>query len=132
MYFTHSLSCGRDRWQVCMHCGNKVCACAGSARGTCPHCLRGMLSNYYNARPCGYAGCKHYAVAEVPRVKRACCEHAIARAKLPAVESTDETVGDGATPTAYTLSVLRTVHENPLSYGDVERFRRLFHLFERD
>jgi len=38
-----------------------------------------MLSQYYHAKPCGYKGCTAPAVAESPRVGRACLKHATER-----------------------------------------------------
>jgi hypothetical protein len=75
----HSFACPRQAAQVCLACGTRVCACHGTARGTCPVCYRGYLSGWYRPVACGYRGCTALAVAESPRVGRACLHHAVTR-----------------------------------------------------
>lgn len=101
----HAFGCKQERWQVCLACGAQVCACHGMARGQCPVCFRGFLSNYYKAQPCGYKGCTSHAVAAVPRVKRACLEHAVKRGgyKPPAIPPEPAR----GTPTEYTQHICR-------------------------
>lgn len=101
----HSYGCPKDSWQLCLGCGAKVCGCHGTARGQCPVCYRGLLTNYYKlGLKCGYKGCIAPAVASSPRVMFACMHHAVARGGYaPPVDP----VGDGAgRPTYYTQHVL--------------------------
>ena len=78
----HSYVCTQQSAQLCLACGTRICACYGTARGQCPVCYRGLLSNYYRLIPCGYAGCKNHAVAASPRVGFACLSHAIEKGKF--------------------------------------------------
>jgi hypothetical protein len=84
-----------------MACATLVCACHGLAPGTCPVCYRGFLSQYYGKKTCGYEGCGCLAVAESPRVKRPCFDHAVKRGgvKMPAVARVIE-YAQGAAPTS--------------------------------
>jgi len=75
----HAYNCTQSHWQICLACNAQVCACYGSARGTCPICYRGFLSNYYAPKQCGYKGCTAHAVATTPRVGQACLSHAVER-----------------------------------------------------
>lgn len=104
MSFMHAYGCPKQSWQICLGCGAKVCGCAGTARGQCPECYRGLLSGYYKPIPCGYKGCKSHAVAAAPRVGFACFHHAVDRGGYnpPAVQS-DPAAGQ---PTPYTQTVL--------------------------
>ena len=79
LHVLHAYGCPQQATQVCLACGTQVCACHGLARGQCPVCYRGFLSQYYRPVKCGYKGCDKLAVAASPRVKRACLEHAVAR-----------------------------------------------------
>lgn len=110
MSMIHSFGCKQDSWQVCLACKAQVCACRGLARGQCPECYRGLLTNYYSIppRPCGYKGCKAPAVAATPRVKFACMEHAIVRGgyKPPAIQ-VEPAAG---VPTAHTQRVLKALN----------------------
>lgn len=75
----HRFACKENETQFCLACAAIVCACQGTARGQCPVCHRGLLSQYAKPRGCGYKGCKAHAVAESPRVRYACLEHAVKR-----------------------------------------------------
>ena len=105
----HSFGCKQDRWQVCLACKAQVCECHGLARGQCPECYRGLLSNYYRLPPraCGYKGCDAPAVAATPRVKFACLEHVIARGGYrPPATQAEPAAG---LPTSHTQTVLRAL-----------------------
>lgn len=65
---------------VCLLCGTRQCFGNGSAGGTCAVCLHGWIPGWSRggtaeSKQCGYRGCELDAVANVPRVKRACIEH---------------------------------------------------------
>ena len=101
----HSYGCKQEAYQVCLACGSKVCACHGLARGQCPVCLTGFLTNYYKiGTKCGYAGCNEPAVMAVPRVKQACAAHGAKHAH----KHWGEPDGKGR-PTARTQIVLRAL-----------------------
>lgn len=107
MRASHSFGCKATVYQVCLACGSKVCACHGTARGQCPVCYVGMLSQFYpiKGRPCGYKGCARPAVVAVPRVKGACLEHARERAGYDPARKTaghEPDVIAGAMPAPYT------------------------------
>jgi hypothetical protein len=101
---THSYNCSRESWQLCLGCGAKVCACRGTARGQCPECYTGLLTNYYRiGHTCGYKACIAPAVTAVPRVKYACAQHALKSGYQPT-----RNPGDGiGSPTEHTQHVCR-------------------------
>ncbi len=73
---THAFGCTKTTWQLCLACHSKVCACHGTARGKCPVCLTGFVTQYYKVgTACGYKGCKEPAVMAWPRVGKACAKH---------------------------------------------------------
>lgn len=105
----HSWNCPKQSWQLCLGCGAKVCGCHGTARGQCPVCYRGLLTNYYSfSRTCGYKGCKAPAVASSPRVGFACMAHAVERGGYKPPVNPE---GDGAgNPTPHTQYVLDRIN----------------------
>lgn len=102
----HSFGCKQQSTQVCLACGTEVCACHGLARGQCPVCYVGFLSNYYKPKLCGYKGCKGHAVATVPRVGKACLEHAKSRAKFAVDPRRVEEYAQIGIRTPYTSTLL--------------------------
>ena len=62
---------------TCQACGSVQCLHAGSG-GRCGVCLVGIVEGWSGwNRPCGYRGCSERAVAEAPRVRNVCAEHAL-------------------------------------------------------
>lgn len=104
----HAYSCKQGSWQLCLGCGAKVCGCYGTARGQCPECYVGLLTNFYRiGHKCGYKGCNAHAVAAVPRVGFACAKHAAEKAKY---SPDNRNLGDGkGYPTYHTQSVLQAL-----------------------
>ena len=101
----HAYNCTKTAWQLCLGCGARVCACHGTARGQCPECYTGLLTDYYKLpTKCGYAKCANHAVTAAPRVGYACADHA--RAKMGYPRQTHEGDGKGA-PTWRTTHVMR-------------------------
>lgn len=74
----HAFGCKQESWQLCLGCGARVCSCHGTARGTCPECFVGLLTNYVKSDcRCSFAGCGEWAVADGRRGKRyVCAAHA--------------------------------------------------------
>lgn len=71
---THSWGCTQGAYQLCLGCGARVCACHGMARGTCPLCFVGLLTNYVKSDAhCSFAGCKGWGIADGRRGKRYVC-----------------------------------------------------------
>lgn len=73
--------CGRAgeecKRAVCLLCETPQCFKNGAGDGTCSICGYGWLPGWSRAsgRTCGYKGCEDEAIADVPRVKRACAGH---------------------------------------------------------
>ena len=77
----YCLNCGQGdvdcQLATCKACGTVQCLHAGCG-GRCGVCLVGIVEGWSGAdRPCGYKGCPNRAVAEAPRVRNVCAEHAL-------------------------------------------------------
>lgn len=85
---SHCLLCGDNygickgehrahRPETCEACGTPQCWTNGLAHGTCSVCGIGFLGCFAGSnQKCGYKGCQGKAIAEAPRIKRVCREHA--------------------------------------------------------
>jgi hypothetical protein len=104
----HAFGCQQQSWQLCLGCGSQVCGCAGTARGQCPVCLRGLLTAYYKiGHRCGYKGCGKAAVAATPRMGYACYACAVEKGGYNPPQYVEASLP--GMPTYHTQSVLRAL-----------------------